>query len=157
MLRSWRWLVVAAMVAALSVTPVILAHLPVRHSTIGAGALLARVQESADVPYSGYAESDGGLGIPVTSQFSSIADLFGGTTQMRVWSRDSTHWRVDAVSLTGERDEHELGTSTWTWDYESNQANADPRTCAAERSPAGGRRPTPVDAGASAPERGEPG
>jgi hypothetical protein len=83
---------------------------------------LARIQASGNVAYSGYAESTGGLGLPVSSQFSSIADLFGGTTQMRVWSRDRTDWRVDAVSLTGESDVHEIGTSIWTWGYESNEA-----------------------------------
>ncbi len=122
MLRSWRWLVVAAVVAVLCATPAVVSHLPFPHSAIGAAALLARIQASGNVAYSGYAESSGGLGLPVSSQFNSIADLFGGTTQMRVWARDDSHWRVDAVTLTGESDEHQLGTSIWTWEYESNQA-----------------------------------
>jgi hypothetical protein len=121
-LRSWRWSVVAALVAVLCATPGVVSHLPFRHSAMGAAALLARIQAPGNVAYSGYAESSGGLGLPVSTQFSSIADLFGGTTQMRVWSLDDTHWRVDAVSLTGESDVHQLGTSTWTWNYESNQA-----------------------------------
>jgi hypothetical protein len=117
-----RWSVVAAGVAVLIALPATIAALPATSSKITAADLLARIQHSKNVPYSGYAESTGGLSLPVTRQFSSVADLFGQTTQLRVWYRGRTDWRVDTITLAGESDVHAGPTGTWTWDYEDNRA-----------------------------------
>jgi hypothetical protein len=122
MRRGWRWLVVAAGTAAFVALPIAARFVPAGHSSISAAGLLARIQASAGVQWSGYAESTGGLALPVTDQFNSINDLFGDTTQLRVWWRATDDWRVDAINLTGESDLRGDRNGTWTWDYESNTA-----------------------------------
>lgn len=118
-----RWSVVAAGLAVLIALPAAIAALPPRSSKITAADLLARIQHSKDVPYSGYAEATGGLSLPVSRQFSSVADLFGQTTHLRVWYRGRTDWRVDTITLAGESDVHAGPTGTWTWDFEDNRAS----------------------------------
>jgi hypothetical protein len=115
-----RWLAVLAATAVLAALPSVVASLPARTGDISAADLLRRITSSAGRPYSGYAESTGGLALPVTSRFGSLADLFGGRTQLRVWYRSSSNWRVDAVSFAGEVDIHHDESGDWTWDYESN-------------------------------------
>lgn len=123
MTRGWRWLLVAAGTATLVMLPFGARILPVSHSSIGAAALLTRVQASAGVRYSGYAESSGGLALPVTTnRLNSINDLFGDSTQLRVWWRGADDWRVDAITLAGETDLRRDRVGVWTWDYESNTA-----------------------------------
>ena len=122
MLSVRRWSVVAGGVAALVALPAAIGALPVRQSSIAAADLLARIRHSTGQAYSGYAESYGGLALPVTRQFNRVADLFGQTTQMRVWYRGRYDWRVDTITAAGETDLHVGRAGTWTWDYESNTA-----------------------------------
>ncbi|MEP7019444.1 MAG: hypothetical protein ABI808_02250 [Pseudonocardiales bacterium] len=123
MRRAWRWLVVAAGTAVIVALPLLVRLVPVAHSSVSASDLLARIKASAGVQYSGYAESSGGLALPVTTnRFNSINDLFGGTAQVRVWWRGTQDWRVDAISLAGEQDLRHDRLGTWAWDYESNTA-----------------------------------
>ena len=114
----WRWLVVLIGVAVLGALPAAIGSLPVQQSSISAADLLSRVMHSRTVGYSGYAESEGGLALPVTRQFSSVGDLFGDTTRLRVWWRDQFDWRVDTIGVTGESDVHATPTGSWTWNYE---------------------------------------
>jgi hypothetical protein len=110
----------------LAALPTAIAHLPHGGSSISAPALLTRVQASAAVGYSGYAESTGSLALPVTTgQLSSVSDLFGSSTQLRVWWRGAGDWRVDQLSAAGEIDVHAAGADLWTWDYQSNTATED--------------------------------
>ena len=118
----WRWLVVLCGVGALVALPAAIGAIPARHSDIAAGEMLSRIAHPHAAGYSGYAESSGGLAVPVTSQFGSVADLLGGTTQMRVWWRGEQEWRVDTIDLSGESDTQVGPSGTWTWDYESNNA-----------------------------------
>ena len=113
---------VAGGVAVLVALPVAIAAWPVSQSKISAADLLARIRGSANAPYSGYAESFGGLSLPVTRQFSTVTDLFGQTTQMRAWYRGSKDWRVDTVTVAGETDVHAGPTGTWSWSFEDNRA-----------------------------------
>lgn len=119
---SWRWCVVALGVAALLVAPSAVAELPVDPDDVSAQVLLERVRGSADAPYSGYAESTGGLVLPVTDQLGTLADLLGDTTQLRTWFRAADDVRVDEVRLTGERGHYVDSRGSWTWDYEANRA-----------------------------------
>jgi hypothetical protein len=114
---------VASGVLVLAVTPALVAALPTSANHLSATALLQQIKSSSSHAYSGYAESTGGLGLPVTRQFSSVADLFGGTTQMRVWWRGTTDWRLDTITLAGETDVRTDRLGSWTWDYESNAAS----------------------------------
>lgn len=120
---------VVVAIAALAALPFAARLLPAGHSTIGARGLLARIQSSTPVAYSGYAESQGGLALPVSAgQFNVINDLFGGASQLRVWWRASDDWRVDSIGVTGETDVHQDAAGTWTWDYESNTARRNSRS-----------------------------
>jgi outer membrane lipoprotein-sorting protein len=122
MTRRWRWLVVALGVALLASLPAAIAALPTGRNAATARAMLTAIQDSASATYSGYAEASGGLALPVTSQFNSIADLFGGQSQLRVWWGGPRRWRVDTITAAGESDVHQDGDQLWTWDYQSQQA-----------------------------------
>jgi outer membrane lipoprotein-sorting protein len=119
---SWRWAVVVLAVVALAAAPSVVARLPVDGTDVSAADLLARVQGSSAVPYSGYAQSTGGVVLPVTDQLSSLTNLLGDTTTLRTWFRGPDRWRVDTVLLTGERDLYRDGLQTWSWDYEADRA-----------------------------------
>lgn len=123
---SWRWCVVVLGLAVLVAAPTAVTALPVDDPGVSASDLLDRVRNSAGTPYSGYAESTGGLALPVTDQLGSLADLLGDTTRMRTWFRADDDWRVDVVRLTGERDLYVDAAGTWAWDYEANQAVRSP-------------------------------
>src|SRR3954452_1811450 len=123
MTRSWRWVVVITVSAALALVPVVVRSLPV--PGVGAegspAALLERMRASWDSPYAGYVEVTGSLALPVSDQLDSVASLLGGRTQMRVWWRGARDWRADTISATGE---HGIRTSidgVWAWDFEENR------------------------------------
>ena len=109
-------------VLVLVALPTLVALRPVGHNAMSAATLLGRIRSSTAQPYSGYAESVGGLGLPVTDQFNSVADLLGGHTQMRTWWRGERDWRVDTVSAFGESDVHRDRFGTWNWSYEGLHA-----------------------------------
>src|SRR4051812_25735053 len=117
-----RWLIVAIGVLLLATTPYAVSKIPAGSSDITAGRLLSRITASATVPYSGYAQSTGQLGLPDSSQFTSLADVLGGNTELRVWSRGAAEWRVDALGLTGETDVDRDAQGIWTWEDERNRA-----------------------------------
>ncbi|SOD74501.1 outer membrane lipoprotein-sorting protein [Jatrophihabitans sp. GAS493] len=121
MSRTRRWLIFATGLALLISVPAAVGTLPVAGSSTPAAELLGRINSSAGATYSGYAESNGGLALPVTQQYSVLANLFGDQTQMRVWSRGPADWRVDSLSVDGETDLYSDTAGTWTWDYETNQ------------------------------------
>ncbi|HEU5266349.1 MAG TPA: hypothetical protein VFU35_06595 [Jatrophihabitans sp.] len=118
--RHWRWVAVAIGVAVLLCLPLAARLLPAGSSSVDAATLLARVQASARVPYAGYAQSTGGLALPIDTGEFSLADLLGGTSHLRVWWRGASDWRVDSVTASGEVDLHHDTAGTWTWNYESN-------------------------------------
>jgi len=131
-----RWAVVALGVAVLASLPYAVAKLPARHSNITAHTLLDRVLDSATVPFSGYAEADGGLGLPSIGAFDDLPELLGGQTNLRVWWRAPTDWRVDSLSVTGEQDAHQDSHGLWLWNYERNRATrVDQATAVAARLP----------------------
>ena len=113
-----RWAVVAALVAVLAALPSVIGRLPASDARVSAADLRAAVLASAAVKFSGFAESAGGLNLPVTDQLTSVADLFSDRTTMRVWWRGSADNRVDVVTAGGETGTHRDATGTWTWEYE---------------------------------------
>lgn len=118
-----RWLAVLVGTGLLVALPSAVGALPAAGSELSAGQLLAKIQQSHRVGYSGYAESFGGLSLPVTSQFSSLSNLFGDRTQLRVWWRSDRDWRVDSIGFAGETDLHGQEQGFWRWDYEANDAS----------------------------------
>ena len=117
-----RWLVVAALVAVLAALPSVVRALPASDAPMSAARLRALALSSATVGFSGFAQSAGGLSLPVTDQLSSLADLFSERTTMRVWWRAADDNRVDVVTGTGETGFHTDQAGTWTWEYEPNRA-----------------------------------
>src|SRR5687767_7569869 len=101
-----RWAAVGALVAVLLALPALIGALPASDTEVSAADLRTAVLGSADVGFSGYAESAGGLALPVTEQLTSVADLFSDRTEMRVWWRGPTDHRVDVITAAGETSIH---------------------------------------------------
>jgi outer membrane lipoprotein-sorting protein len=119
---AWRWSLVAAVVAVLAALPALIGALPASNAPTSAAALRRAVLASAAVGFSGYAESAGGLALPVSQQLTSVADLLSDRTTMRVWWRGDRDNRVDVVTAAGENDVHRDAGGSWTWNYESQTA-----------------------------------
>jgi outer membrane lipoprotein-sorting protein len=117
-----RWGVVAALVAVLAALPSLIGALPASDAAVSAADLRARVLASDGVGFSGYAESAGGLSLPVTDQLTAVADLLSQRTTMRVWWRGPADNRVDVVTAVGETDTYRDPSGTWTWEYERSTA-----------------------------------
>ena len=117
--RSWRWLVVLAVVATLAALPLLVAHVPLG-SASDAATVLTRMRASADRPYAGYAESSGSLALPASEVLDDVSTLLGGRTQVRVWWRAADDWRVDTLTPTGENDQYAVDLGTASWDSEDN-------------------------------------
>lgn len=124
-----RWALVALGATVLAGSPYAWRALPVDDPGTDATALLALAQGSGDVGFSGYVESQGDLQLPVTDQFTDLADLLVDRTRMRVWWRSADDWRVDALEATGETDLIHTDTGTLVWEYERAEAStsAEPR------------------------------
>lgn len=121
-----RWGLVAGLVAVLVAIPIVISVLPATDSEISAGDLLQKAQDSGEVAYSGYAQSIGGVLLPINDQLPELVELFADRTTTRVWWRGPEDWRVDTVALTGETGVHRRGATTWTWEYERNRATRTP-------------------------------
>ncbi len=118
-----RWAVVLALVGVLVALPPLIGALPASDADVSAAELRAAALGSADQPFSGYAESAGGLTLPVGSpRFSSVVDLFSDRTQMRVWWRSDTESRVDVVTAGGETSYRADPGGGWVWSYEDDRA-----------------------------------
>lgn len=117
-----RWTMVAALVAVLVAIPIVVSALPAADTDLSAAQLLENVQASGEVSYSGYAQSIGGVLLPINEQLPELVELFADRTTTRVWWRSPEDWRVDTIGLTGETGLHRRGLTTWTWEYEANRA-----------------------------------
>lgn len=117
-----RWAAVVLLVAALVALPSVVAALPADDADIAAADLRAAVLASADVGFSGYAVSAGGLALPVSDRLTAIADLFSDRTLMRVWWRGPAEHRVDVLTAAGETGVHRDPGGTWTWEFEAGTA-----------------------------------
>jgi hypothetical protein len=96
--------------------------LPASDTAVSAPELRAAVLASETVAFSGFAESAGGLDLPVTDQLTTVADLFSDRTTMRVWWRGQADNRVDILTPGGETGVHRDVMGTWTWQYEQATA-----------------------------------
>jgi hypothetical protein len=134
-----RWLVVGVLVSVVCALPWAVGAIPAASAKLSAQQLVQRIEGSASVAYTGYAESAGGLVLPITDSFSEIANLFGDRTKMRAWYHSPTASRVDAITYTGETDVYTDPRGTWTWDFEAEEATRSLSTTAAAAIP------TPAD------------
>jgi outer membrane lipoprotein-sorting protein len=123
---SARWLVVLFTAAALVATPLVMGARPAPPSDIAAADLARRVQQSADVAWSGFVETSGTLQVPDNESFATLAQLLGENTQLRVWWRNDDDWRVDRIRSTGETDLFRQQGYTIRWVFESETATYSP-------------------------------
>lgn len=121
-----RWLIVALATALAIGTPLALRELPASSTTSNAAQRLARLQASSTEPYSGYVESLGTLQLPVANELEDLGPLFGERTRMRIWWNDSSMWRVDRLTTTGEQDLLQSGGVTTQWEYEGTKVTKTP-------------------------------
>jgi outer membrane lipoprotein-sorting protein len=126
-----RWTAVGLLVVALVALPSIVSALPADDTDVSAAELRDAVLASADVGFTGYAVSAGGLALPVSERLTDVADLFSDRTLMRVWWRGPEEHRVDVVTAAGETGVHRDPCGTWTWDFEAATATrGDPASLA---------------------------
>jgi hypothetical protein len=123
---SARWLVVLFTAAVLVATPIVMGARPTPPSDIAAGDLARRVQQSADVAWSGFVETSGTLQVPDNESFATLAQLLGENTQLRVWWRNADDWRIDRIRSTGETDLFRQHGYTIRWVFESETATYSP-------------------------------
>jgi len=123
---SARWLVVLLTAAAFVATPLLIASRPATSSDSSVIELAGRIQQSANVGWSGFVETDGTLQVPDNESFATLAQLLGENTQLRVWWRGLDDWRVDRIRGTGETDLFRQGSGTVRWVFESKTATYSP-------------------------------
>ena len=127
MVPAVRWLVVAALALGLAAAPAVGRAIPPRGSDIRATALAHHMRAAYDLGWSGEVRSYGSLAVPISeSAFSSVARLLGGDSDLRVWWRNSTNWRVDRLSSTGESDLSVDGGLAVRWRYETRKVTVTP-------------------------------
>ena len=112
-------LLVFALIAGL---PAIIAALPVSVGPASAATLLARIQASGGIPYTGLASSSGQLELPDLGIDAAVTDLLTSTSRVQVWWSTPTRYRVDQQSFDGEIDTYRNGARTWTWDSSTRVA-----------------------------------
>jgi hypothetical protein len=112
-----RWALVAVVAALIVALPAVVAAWPATPVAVDPGTLRARVAASADRPWSGYAESTAGLGLPRIEQLSDVTSLLTGTTRLRAWYAGPDRARIDELSVSGERDRYVGPDGDAVWDY----------------------------------------
>jgi len=116
-----RWLLVAAGAAVLAALPAAVAALPAHGPIVPPDPLAARIAASAAQPYSGYAVSHGAVNLPSLPALGDVIGLFNGDTSLRIWYGSKQRWRVDTVSIAGERDVYQTADAQTIWDSGQNQ------------------------------------
>jgi hypothetical protein len=114
--------VVLAGVALLVALPSIVAAWPVDAAEVEPTALVRRALDSAGQPYTGYVETRGGLAMPDLPGIVDQVELFGQTSHLRAWFAGPAAWRVDLLSLVGERDMIQRDGELWLWDSSRRRA-----------------------------------
>ncbi|MGI8459754.1 MAG: hypothetical protein ACR2LI_16785 [Propionibacteriaceae bacterium] len=125
-----RWLIVAITALAFGVTPVAIANRPIgdvaTNGDVGAVELASRVAGSAGVPWSGFVQSSGSLQVPDADTFTTLSQLLGEDTDLRVWWRRANDWRVARIRSTGETDLFRQRGFSIRWIFESESATISP-------------------------------
>ncbi|MEV4254700.1 hypothetical protein AB0J52_16245, partial [Spirillospora sp. NPDC049652] len=116
-----RWAVVGAFVAVLCAAPVVLGAFPAASSARDPAELRRRALGSGERAHEGLVEVTGSLGLPDLPGLDDATGPLHGTSRMRTWYDGSRHWRVAALSATGERDYLAGGDNLDIWDFEQSQ------------------------------------
>jgi outer membrane lipoprotein-sorting protein len=123
---SARWLVVLVTAVAFIATPLVISARSAAPSDISATELAGRIQQSANVGWSGFVETVGALQVPDSDSFATLGQLLGENTQLRVWWRSADEWRVDRLRSTGETNVFRQGWGMVRWVFESQTATYSP-------------------------------
>ncbi len=123
---SARWLVVLLTAVAFVATPLLVSARHAAPSDVSATDLAGRIQQSADLGWSGFVETAGTLQVPDSESFATLVQLLGENTRLRVWWRSADDWRVDRIRSTGETGLFRQGGSTIRWVFESETATYSP-------------------------------
>ena len=127
MVPATRWLIVAAVAVALVAAPTLVRAIPPDESDIDAATLAKRIRDAHDRGWSGEVVTQGSLDVPVeTSAFGGVARLLGERTELRVWWRSDTNWRVDRLRRSGESDLVRDGGLIIRWTYEGHRVTFTP-------------------------------
>ena len=94
---SARWLVVLLTAAAFVAAPLLVNVQPAAQSDISSTELADRIQQSADLGWSGFVETSGTLQVPDSDSFATLVQLLGEDSRLRVWWRSADDWRVDRI------------------------------------------------------------
>jgi hypothetical protein len=121
-----RWVIVLVTAALLVAVPLGVRHRPAAENDIPATELAGRIQASGEVPWSGLAETSGGVQLPDSDSFVGLAQLLGEDNELRVWWRTAEDWRIDRVRSTGETDLFRQGQTMVRWVFESETATITP-------------------------------
>jgi hypothetical protein len=108
--------VVAGGLAVLCALPALAQARPVHAPAVTAAQLRSRILNSGRISFSGYAESNATFGLPSLPGLSDVTSLLDGVTRMQVWQASPSHWRVDVLSDTSERDTYQQARSSYVWD-----------------------------------------
>ncbi len=119
--RRRQWFAVLSVVLIISFTPLALSVWPVDAGDIAVESLRDKVLASANVPYEGFAQSQGNAGVPELPALSQVGNLFNGTIRLRAWYAAPDHWRVDQIDSTGELGYYRTDGGTEVWDFSSNE------------------------------------
>lgn len=115
MLKRWRWVVTAALVAALMSVPALAQLLPAGSTDLTAQQLRATLRDSAAVPWEGLGESRVDLPIPDVDELGDVPDLLGSKTRTRTTWVSPDRWRIDQLDIASETDTIHDGDRTTTW------------------------------------------
>ena len=121
-----RWFLVAAGVGALAAVPAVLAARPQPASAVPPETLRERVKRSTRVPFEGYAESVGVLGLPELPRLGSVTSLLSSNTRLRAWYGAPERWRVDVLEGGSERGTYRDADGVWTWDFARDEITFTP-------------------------------
>lgn len=122
-----RWLVVLVAAALLVGVPVAVRHRPGGGPrTVPTAAVLARIEASGAVGWSGRAQSSGSLQLPSSDSFATLGELLGQQVDLRAWWQGERSWRVDRIRSTGETDTFRDGGGQVRWIFESERATFSP-------------------------------
>lgn len=107
--------------------PVALRHRPGGGPpTAPSAEMLALIQRSGAVGWSGRAASSGSLQLPDNDSFATLGQLLGQQVELRAWWRSPRSWRVDRIRSTGETDTFRDGGGQVRWIFESERATFSP-------------------------------
>lgn len=118
-----RWAVVVLLLVAVVTPGLVVRHWPASGSDLSAVALRERIGASAGRGWSGEVLTQGRVELPLTtSDFGGVARLLGERSELRVFWRDPTHWRVDRLRVGGESGLYRAADAVTEWSFESNRA-----------------------------------